>query len=244
SAEKMIERLRNNPRFVYVEPNYQYTIDATPNDPLYPQLYAMHNTGQTGGTAGADIKAVNAWDVFTGDPNLKVGIIDTGIDYNHPDLIDNVWTNPGEIPGNGIDDDHNGYIDDVHGYDFANGDGDPFDDNGHGSHCAGTIAGTGNNGIGVVGVNWHAKIVAIKFLNAGGSGSTDGAIAGVRYAIAVGVRLTSNSWGGGGFSQALLDAINAAGAANQLFVAAAGNASQNTDVTPSYPASYDSPYII
>ena len=239
-----MDRLRRDPNVAYVEPNYEIHADVVPNDPRFPELYGMRNTGQTGGTAGADIKATNAWDVFTGDPNLKIGIIDTGIDYNHPDLAANVWTNPGEIPGNNLDDDGNGYVDDVHGYDFANNDGDPFDDNGHGSHCAGTIAGAGNNNVGVTGVNWQLKIVAIKFLNSAGSGSTAGAISGIQYAITVGVKLTSNSWGGGGFSQALLDAINAAGAANQLFVAAAGNSSQNTDVTPSYPASYDSPYII
>src|SRR5262245_45461992 len=243
-AHDVIERFRHNPKIEYVEPNYEIQAFLTPNDARFSELYAMRNTGQTGGTPGADIKATSAWDVFIGDPNVLVGVIDTGIDYNHPDLIDNVWTNPGEIPGNNIDDDHNGYVDDVHGYDFVNNDGDPFDDNGHGSHCSGTIAATGNNSIGVVGVNWHAKIAGIKFLNSGGSGSTDAAIAGVQYAIAIHCRLTSNSWGGGGFSQALLDAINAAGAANQLFVAAAGNASQNTDITPSYPASYNSPYII
>jgi len=244
TTEQAIASLKKNPNVEYAEPNYEIHIDVVPNDPRFPELYGMRNTGQTGGTAGADIKATQAWDLFTGDPNLKVGVIDTGVDYNHPDLAANIWTNPGEIPDNNIDDDGNGYIDDVHGYDFANNDGDPFDDNGHGTHCSGTIAGVGNNNVGVAGVNWNAKIVAIKFLNAGGSGSTEGAIAGVQYAIAVGVRLTSNSWGGGGPSQALLDAINAAGAAGQLFVAAAGNSSVNTDVTPQYPAAYNSPYII
>jgi hypothetical protein len=228
----------------YIEPNYEIQLDVTPNDPRFSELYAMRNTGQTGGTAGADIKATQAWDLFTGDPNLKVGVIDTGVDYNHPDLAANIWTNPGEIPGNSIDDDGNGYVDDVHGYDFFNNDGDPFDDNSHGTHVSGTIAAAGNNNVGVVGVNWSAKIVAIKFLSGGGSGSTAGAIAGVNYAITVGVRLTSNSWGGGAFSQALLDAINAAGAAGQLFIAAAGNSSANTDVSPHYPSAYDSPYIV
>lgn len=244
STEEALRRYSLDPSVEYIEPNYEIHLDAVPNDPRFPELYGMRNTGQTGGTPGADIKATNAWDVFTGDPNIKIGIIDTGVDYNHPDLAANVWTNPGEIPGNSLDDDGNGYVDDVHGYDFSNNDGDPFDDNGHGSHCAGTIAGVGDNNVGVAGVNWHAKVIAIKFLNAGGSGSTAGAIAGVQYAIAVGCRLTSNSWGGGGFSQALLDVINQAGATGQLFVAAAGNASSNTDVSPSYPASYDSPYII
>jgi len=244
TVDQAIQRYRNNPHVEFIEPNYEIHAELVPNDPRFPEMYGLRNTGQTGGTAGADIKAVNAWDVFTGNPNTMIGVIDTGVDYNHPDLAANVWTNPGEIPGNSIDDDHNGYVDDVHGYDFFNNDGDPFDDNGHGTHCSGTIAAVGNNNIGVTGVNWNAKIVGIKFLSSGGSGSTDGAIAGVNYAITVGVRLTSNSWGGGGFSQALLDAINAAGAAGQLFVAAAGNSSANTDVSPHYPSAYNSPYII
>ncbi len=244
SVEQAIERLSRNPNVEYAEPNYEVRALLTPNDPRYPELYAMRNTGQTGGTPGADIRASNAWDLFTGDPNLLVGVIDTGVDYNHPDLAANAWTNPGEIPGNSVDDDNNGFVDDVHGYDFVNNDGDPFDDNGHGTHVSGTIGGVGNNGIGVVGVNWNVKIAGIKFLSAGGSGSTANAILSVEYAITIGCRLTSNSWGGGGFSQALLDAINAAGAAGQLFVAAAGNAGSNTDVSPAYPASYDSPYII
>ena len=244
SVTQAIATMSAQPDVEYAEPNYILHADATPNDPRFAELYGMRNTGQTGGTAGADIRATSAWDVFTGDPNLKIGVIDTGVDYTHPDLVDNVWTNPGEIPGNGIDDDNNGYVDDVHGYDFVHNDGDPMDDHYHGTHCSGTIAGEGNNGIGVTGVNWHAKIVGIKFLDASGSGSTDAAIAGIQYAVAVGVRLTSNSWGGGGFSQSLLDAINAAGAAGQLFVAAAGNSGLDTDASPSYPASYTSPYII
>ena len=244
TTEEALRRFSRDPSIEYVEPNYEITLDAIPNDPRFPELYGMRNTGQTGGTSGADIKATSAWDVFTGDPNIKIGIIDTGVDYNHPDLAANVWTNPGEIPGNGIDDDANGYVDDVHGYDFVNNDGDPFDDNGHGSHCAGTIAGVGDNNIGVTGVNWHAKVVGIKFLSGSGSGSTAGAISGVQYAIAIGCKLTSNSWGGGGFSQALLDVINQAGAAGQLFVAASGNSSANTDTSPHYPSAYDSPYII
>jgi subtilisin family serine protease len=244
TVDEAIAKYRRNPHVEYVEPNYVLTADAIPNDTRFNELYGMRNTGQTGGTAGADIKAYLAWDQFTGDPNLKIGVIDTGVDYNHPDLAANIWTNPGEIPGNGIDDDGNGYVDDVHGYDFYNNDGDPFDDNGHGSHCAGTIAGVGNNNLGVAGVCWTGRIVAIKFLSGGGSGSTDGAIRGIQYAITVGVRLTSNSWGGGSFSQALLDAINAAGAANQLFVAAAGNSGSNNDTSPHYPSSYDSPHIV
>jgi subtilisin family serine protease/trehalose utilization protein len=244
STEDAIAELKKDPEVLYAEPNYEIHVARVPNDPRFPELYGMRNLGQTGGTPGADIRATLAWDLFTGDPNLKIGVIDTGIDYNHPDLAANMWTNPGEIAGNHIDDDHNGYVDDVHGYDVVNNDGDPMDDFGHGTHCSGTIAGVGDNGVGVVGVNWHLKLVGIKFLDASGSGSTAGAIAAVQYAIVAGVRLTSNSWGGGPFSAALLDAINAAGAAGQLFIAAAGNNGWDTDVTPVYPADYDSPYIV
>ncbi len=245
STEQAIERLNRNPNVEYAEPNYEITLDATPNDPRFSELYGMRNTGQTGGTSGADIRATSAWDIFTGDPNLLVGIIDTGLDYNHPDLAANAWINAVEAAGTpGVDDDNNGYVDDIRGYDFVNNDGDPMDDNGHGTHCAGTIGAVGNNGVGVTGVNWNVKMVGIKFLSGGGSGSTEGAIASVEYAIAIGCRLTSNSWGGGGFAQALLDAINAAGAAGQLFIAAAGNSSSNNDTSPHYPSNYDSPYII
>ncbi|MEJ2721493.1 MAG: S8 family serine peptidase, partial [bacterium] len=165
-------------------------------------------------------------------------------DWHHIDLADNIYTNPGEIPGNGIDDDGNGFVDDVHGWDFVNNDNDPYDDAGHGSHVAGTIAAVGNNGIGVVGVSWSAKILPIKFLNSGGSGSTADAILSVEYATLMHVRLTNNSWGGGGFSTALRDAIEAAGDEGILFVAAAGNYGENTDIYPHYPSSYDLDNII
>jgi subtilisin family serine protease len=222
----------------YAEPNYTlYASDfpAQPGDPLRGNLYGLHNVGQTGGTLDADIDAPEAWAAgYTGSSSIVVGIIDTGIDYTHPDLVDNIWTNPGEVPGNGIDDDANGFVDDVHGYDFVGaGDSDPMDDNGHGSHVAGTIGARGDNGIGVVGVNWDVKLMAIKFLGSNGSGTTDDAIEAVNYAARMGVRITSNSWGGGAFSQALYDAINASGA---LTVAAAGNSGNST---PRYPAAFD-----
>ena len=126
----------------------------------FSELWGMHNTGQTGGTPGADIHAPEAWDITTGSRQIIVAVIDTGVDYTHPDLTNNIWTNPGEIPGNGIDDDGNGYVDDVHGYDFVNNDGDPMDDHDHGTHCSGTIGGEGNNGIGVAGVCWQVRIMA------------------------------------------------------------------------------------
>ncbi len=242
--EKVRARLLKNPHIEQVEYNYKVSISLTPNDPMYPQLWGLNNIGQTGGTVDADIDAPEAWDVQTGSQDVVVAVIDTGVDYNHPDLAANMWTNPGEIPGNGIDDDGNGFIDDVHGYDFVNNDGDPMDDFGHGTHVAGTIAAVGNNGIGVAGVAWRARIMAVKFLDASGSGFTGGAINAVLYAASMGAKVMSNSWGGGGFSQALNDAIATADMAGALFVAAAGNSNSNNDVTPNYPSNYDVPNVL
>ena len=204
-----VQALSANPNVKYAEPNYVVHADVfIPNDPQFDQLWGLDNFGQTGGTPDADIDAPEAWDISTGTGAIVVGVIDTGVDYTHEDLAGNMWTNPGEIPGDGIDNDGNGFVDDVYGYDFINDDGDPFDDNDHGTHISGTIGAVGNNGIGVVGVNWDVQIMALKFLSAGGSGSTAGAIAAVDYATmmrnsGVNIQLTSNSWGGGGFSQAL-----------------------------------------
>lgn len=221
-----------------VEYNYEVRVLLTPNDPGFSNLWGMNNIGQTGGTADADIDATEAWDQHTGNGTVVVAVIDTGVAYDHPDLAANMWTNSGEIPGNGIDDDGNGYIDDVYGYNFVNNTANPYDDHGHGTHCAGTIAAVGNNGVGVAGVTWSARIMAVKFLSASGSGSTTGAISAVLYAANNGAQVMSNSWGGGGFSQALLDAINTADQAGALFVAAAGNSGLNTDVSPNYPSNY------
>lgn len=208
-----------------------------PNDPGFEWLHGMNNSGQTGGLSGADINAPQAWDTITGNGGTLVAVIDTGVDYNHPDLKDNMWVNDGEVAGNGIDDDKNGYVDDIYGYDFLNNDPDPMDDDGHGTHCAGTIGAVGNNGIGVAGVNWRAKIMALKFLGPNG-GSTSGAIRAIDYAVANGARISNNSWGGGGFSPALSNAIDRARQAGHLFVAAAGNSYSNNDIVPAYPANY------
>ena len=247
-VEQLVQTLKSDARVEYAEPNYLYYTFGTPNDPQFNQLWGMHNTGQSGGTADADIDAPEAWDVATGAATVIVGVIDTGVDYKHPDLAANMWTNPGEDPwtdpnnantGNGIDDDGNGYVDDWRGWDFVNNDNDPFDDNGHGTHCSGTIGGAGNNGVGVAGVNWTVKIMPLKFLSASGSGSLAAAIDAINYANHFGVKITSNSWGGGGRSQALEDAIKAANTAGSLFVAAAGNNGTDNDATPNYPSNYD-----
>src|SRR5262245_51783378 len=228
----------------YAEPNYLIHVENTPNDPKYGDgtLWAMNNTGQSGGTADADIDAPEAWDIATGTSNTVVAVIDTGVDYNHPDLAANIWTNPGEIAGNGLDDDNNGYIDDIHGWDFANNDNNPMDDNGHGTHVAGTIGAVGNNNLGVAGVNWSVDIMALKFLGANGSGYTSNAVAALNYAVQMGAKVSNNSWGGGGNSLTLAAAINNARNNGHIFVAAAGNSGQNIDITPSYPASYSLSY--
>ncbi|MCV2885052.1 S8 family serine peptidase [Aestuariibacter sp. AA17] len=249
SVKEAIEILKQHPAVLYAEPNYIVKKAALPDDPSFGSLWGLHNTGQDGGTADADIDALEAWDISTGDSSIVIGVIDTGVDYQHEDLADNAWMNPGEIPGDGIDNDANGYVDDVYGIDTANGDSDPMDDDSHGTHVAGTIGAKGNNGIGVVGVNHDVTIAGCKFLGADGTGSTAGAIECVNYFVAlknagVNVRATNNSWGGGGFSQALKDAITASGDADILFVAAAGNAGSDNDLSPSYPASYDNDNIL
>jgi subtilisin family serine protease/subtilisin-like proprotein convertase family protein len=249
-VSKAIKMISQHPAVKYAEPNYVIKALGTPDDPSFASLWGMNNTGQDGGTAGADIGAVTAWDTSTGDTDVIVAVIDTGVDYNHEDLQGNIWTNPNEIAGNGIDDDGNGVIDDVHGYSAINDDGDPMDDNGHGTHVSGTIGAKGNNGVGVVGVNWDVSIIGCKFLSAGGSGSTDGAIACIDYLTdlkvnhGVDIKASNNSWGGGGFSQALKDSIESGGDAGILFVAAAGNSASDNDATPSYPASYDSTSVM
>lgn len=211
----------------------------TPNDPSFGSLWGMNK-----------IDAEQAWDLSTGSQEVVVGVIDTGIDYTHPDLAENMWRNPYEVAGNGIDDDGNGVVDDVFGYNAIDQSGDPMDDNSHGTHCAGTIGGVGNNGNGVAGVAWNVKMIGAKFLSANGSGSLSGAIRAIDYLTnlktnqGVNIVLTNNSWGGGGYSQFLRDAIERHRQAGIIFVAAAGNSSNNNDSLASYPASYDLDNVI
>ena len=256
SVPEAIARYKSNPNVLYAEPNYIHkkdqNVQLTPDDPMFNQLWGLHNTGQTGGTPDADIDAIEAWDISTGSSSVVVFVIDTGVDYNHPDLNANLWRNPGEIPGNNIDDDNNGYVDDIYGIDTAYNDTNPFDGDGHGTHVSGTIGAIGNNTVGVVGVNWNVKIGHCKFLNDSGSGYTSDAIECLQYILALkqtgnpanDVIATNNSWGGGGFSQALYDAIKAHMNAGILFIAAAGNSNANNDTALSLPASYFLPNVL
>ena len=243
-----------DPNVLYAEPNYVYHIAQqvflTPNDSQFTQLWGLHNTGQTGGTEDADIDAPEAWDLSTGSSDVVVATIDSGVDYNHPDLADNIWRNIPECDGiANVDDDGNGFVDDCYGADMANNDSDPLDDHGHGTHVAGIIGARGNNSVGVVGVNWEVKIMACKFLNASGLGFTSNAIRCLEYVKlmkerGVNIVATNNSWGGGGYSQALYDAIAVHMSAGILFIAAAGNNGGNNDINSIYPASYYLPNVI
>ncbi len=233
----------------YIEPNYIVEVENLPNDPDLGTLWGLHNDGSNGAMADVDIDGPEAWDLTTGSNTMVVGVVDTGIDYNHPDLQANMWVNPNEIAGNSIDDDGNGIIDDIHGYNAITDSGNPLDDHYHGTHCAGTIGAVGNDNRGVVGVNWNVKLMGLKFLSSSGSGSTTNAIKAINYAVwmkqnGVNIRVLSNSWGGGGYSVALKAAIDAANAAGILFVAAAGNSARNNDVTPHYPSSYQSDNMV
>lgn len=256
STEQLLKKFQSNPDVEYVEPNYIVHSMKTPNDGSFDQLWGLHNTGQSvvgnSGKIDADIDAPEAWEQSTGSSNVVVAVIDTGVDYGHEDLSDNMWTNSGEVPNNGIDDDGNGYIDDVHGINTIDDSGDPMDifaeNGGHGTHVSGTIAAAGNNGTGVTGVNWNAKIMACKFQGVNG-GTTVNAIKCLEYIAdqknrGVNIVATNNSWGGGSYSEALRDAIKITNDLGIVFVAAAGNDGANNDSTPAYPASYDLPGVI
>ncbi|MEJ2170802.1 MAG: S8 family serine peptidase [Desulfobacterales bacterium] len=244
--DEALELYLEDPDVENAEPNYIVHTDiAPPDDTHFNRLWGLHNTGQnvngTNGTDDADIDALEAWDVTTGGSDVVVAVVDSGVDIHHPDLAANIWTNPGEIPGNGIDDDGNGYIDDVNGWDFYGDDNDPRDANGHGTHVAGTIAAAGNNATGITGVSWSAKIMPLRFIDAWGMGDTARAIMAIEYANAMGADIINNSWGGGGGGDSLKSAIEASDA---LVVCAAGNSGRNNDSIPYYPSSYNSANII
>lgn len=217
---------------------------ALPNDSSFTSQWNLQNNGQTGGVTDVDIDAPAAWDVQTGSSSVVVGVLDSGIDRTHPDLAANIWTNSGEIPGNGIDDDGNGYIDDVHGWNFVTGTPDTMDDHSHGTQIAGALGAVGNNDLGIAGVAWQVAMMPLKILDSSGAGFTSDAAEALAYSNVKNAALTCNAWGGSGFSQALRDVVTEAGAAGRLFVAAAGNNKRNTDSRPHYPASYDLENVI
>ncbi|MEY4066472.1 MAG: hypothetical protein RIR26_2680 [Pseudomonadota bacterium] len=190
------------------------------------------------------VSAFPAWKLNSGNKDIVVGMIDTGIDYNHEDLINNIWRNKREIPDDGIDNDGNGFVDDVLGWDFSNNDNRPWDDQGHGSHTAGTVGAVGGNGAGISGLAQRVSLMPLKFLSHDGTGSTEDAIRAINYGVAAGAHILSNSWGGDEYSQALEEAITAAAEKDVLFVAAAGNDASDNDLLPMYPASYKIPNII
>lgn len=231
----------------YAELDVVQRTTGLPNDPNFANQWGCHNTGQTVnadfGLAGADINAPQAWDVGVGDPNFAVAVIDTGVLHTHPDLAANIWSNAGEVAGNGIDDDANGYIDDVRGWDFAGIDANPVDEHGHGTHVAGTIGAVGGNGLGNAGVAWRCKLVPLRFIGAAG-GLTSDAVLAIGYCRSKGIKVSNNSWGSTTFAQSLSDAIAQAGVAGHLFIAAAGNNSQDSGVVPFYPAAYPHDSII
>ena len=258
-VQSAITAYESNPDVLYAEPDYVLSIfpDQTgsiindvnfanihsiPNDPYFADnQWSFHNTGQTGGIPGADIDAPGAWNISTGSDSVVVAVIDTGVLYTHSDLSSNIWNNKGEIPGNGVDDDHNGYIDDIRGWNFITNTSDPIDDNGHGTHVSGIIGAVGNNTNGVAGVNWHVKIMPLKAFNPAGVGETSDAINAIEYANVNGASVISNSWGGGSYSQGLKDAIDTSPA---VVICAAGNNANDNDIIPVYPANYNSTNII
>ena len=237
-VERAAALLRSQRGVASVERDCIVHIADAPNDPGFPQEWGLLNTGQQGGTPGADIDVTPAWAVRTDASSVAVAVIDTGMQLDHPDLAANLWTNPGEVPGNGVDDDGNGYIDDVHGWDFVNDDATPSDDNGHGTHVSGTIGAVGNNGVGVTGVAWSVQLMPLKAFDADGFGDASSIIGALEYAVANGARISNNSYSGPDFVQAEFDAFAAAASAGHLAIAAAGNDGASDDVHPQYPAAY------
>ena len=265
-----VEILRARADVLYAEPNFVRRKMAAPNDTSYAAQWALKNTGQSSGAAGADIDAEPAWNTTTGSGQVVVGVVDEGVDISHPDLQPNVWTNPGEVPGNGVDDDGSGYADDLHGWDFFHNDATVFDATGsfpsdetdaHGTHVAGIIGAAGNNGQGVSGVNWNVKLLPLKILGredeAAAPSSVLETVRAYGYAKTLrdlhqssggakgaNLRVLNNSYGGYGESQAERDAIRALADSGVLFIAAAGNEGRSNDRTPVYPASYNEPNLI
>ncbi|WP_018692184.1 S8 family serine peptidase [Algicola sagamiensis] len=249
SVQALIQYYQKQPNVAYVEPNYLLKQEDVPNDPDFHRLWAFQNDGSAGGIVGADIDAPGAWAIHQGSRNVIIGIIDSGIDYRHEDLAPNIWVNPNEIPNNQIDDDENGYVDDIYGISALKNTADPMDTNRHGTHVAGIIGATGNNEKGIVGVNWQTQMVGCSFIGSSGFGSVADAVKCLDYMIALKangqpIRVINASWGGGGDSQTLKEAIQRAAEADIIFVASAGNDGRNTDQTIHFPSGYDLENIV
>lgn len=247
----------------YAEPNFEIKLDpteapktlidvklkkyASPNDPMFAEQWALNNDGKNGGKEKADISAIQAWAKTKGNSDVVVAVLDSGVDYTHKDLAENIWTRPDSLPA--YSDDELGTINDLHGFNAVDNQADPMDDNGHGTHCAGIIGAEGDNDEGIAGINWHVEIMPLKFMGRGGFGTTKDAIEAINYAVerkkdGVNIRVINASWGSTQNSKALEDAIRAAGESGILFVAAAGNDGSSNDKRPHYPSNYNLPNVI
>jgi subtilisin family serine protease len=248
----LVAQYRALPEVEYAEANTEITLDhedaggkhVHAGDEMFLRQWGLFNSGQSGGQAGADISAMRAWAVTRGSEQVVVAVLDSGVDYTHPDLVNNIWTRPEIIKAYEDEDLTDGAIDDQHGFNVVEDNGDPMDRNGHGTHCAGIIGAEGGNGIGIAGVNWNVKIMPLRFMDGDGAGTTKDAIEAINYVIdrkraGVNVRIISASWGSTARSRALEDVIRKAYDEGILFVAAAGNASTDNDQTPHYPSSYN-----
>jgi thermitase len=255
NAAELVAQYSKLPEVEYAEENYEISLDVVegplvpvfPHDPQFIDQWALSNQGQRGGKPGADISAPLAWATTTGSDKVVVAVLDSGVDYRHDDLANNMWVRPAEMAP--YHDDDLGTIDDFNGFNAIDKGSDPMDDNGHGTHCAGIIGAEGSNDIGIAGVDWNVRIMPLKFMNAGGFGTTKDAIEAINYVIerkkaGVNVRVISASWGSTQKSRALEDIIRKAYEEGILFVAAAGNASTNNDRNPHYPSSYNVPNVI
>jgi subtilisin family serine protease len=231
---KMCAKLVSSGEAEACSPNFVYrAFDTIPNDPDIQSLYGLER-----------IEAFRAWDATTGSKAVTVAVVDTGIDLGHPDLVENLWTNSGEVPDDGIDNDGNGFVDDIHGFDFIERDGTPQDDNEHGTHVAGTIGARGNNGLAVVGVSHHVSLQAVRVLDAQGEGSLDDVVSGVLYAVENGAKVINMSLGSSEPSSVEIAAMRRAQLAGALVITASGNEGVNNDTYPSFPASYPLSNII
>ena len=254
-AASIVAEYSKLPEVEYAEPNFEISLDAAegplvpvlPHDPQFNDQWALANSGQRGGKQGADISATLAWATTTGSDDVVVAVLDSGVDYTHEDLSGNMWVRPQSMAP--YQDNELGTIDDLNGYNAVDSAADPMDDNGHGTHCAGIIGAEGENNLGIAGVNWKVKIMPLKFMNAGGFGTTKDAIEAINYVIdrkkaGVNVRIISASWGSTQRSKSLETVIRKAYENDILFVAAAGNATTNNDRTPHFPSSYNVPNVL